>query len=130
MKKIIAVPYENGKVFQHFGHSEKFKLYTTEDRLILSADEVSTNGSGHGLLAEFLNVHGVSVLICGGIGGGAKTALAQKGIELFPGVEGDADPRVQEYLNGMLAFNPDTHCDHHHGDHDCGSDHEHHCGGH
>ena len=27
----IAVTYENGEVFQHFGHSEQFKLYEVQD---------------------------------------------------------------------------------------------------
>lgn len=131
MKKIVAVPYENGEVFQHFGHTEVFKLYTTEGEKILSAQLVNTDGSGHGLLAEFLNVHGAGVLLCGGIGAGAKDALAQKGIAIFPGITGDADTRVQEFLNGTLLYNAAAQCNHHHeGDHDCGGEHTHHCGGH
>ena len=40
----IAVPYENGQVFQHFGHSAQFKIYDTENGKILSSKIVSTNG--------------------------------------------------------------------------------------
>ena len=78
----IAIPYENGQVFQHFGHSAQFKLYTVEEGHITSAKVVSTDGQGHGALAGFLVRNGVNVLLCGGIGGGAQMALAQAGIRL------------------------------------------------
>ena len=109
----IAVTYQNGLVFQHFGHSEAFKIYEIENGEVKNAEVAPTNGSGHGALAGFLKQHGVNALICGGIGGGARTALAEAGIELYPGVSGSADP--------------DTVCAHHHheGGHDCGS---HSCG--
>ena len=104
----IAVTYQDGQVFQHFGHSEQFKLYTVEDGRAL---------------AGFLRQYGVDVLICGGIGGGARMALAEAGIQLYPGAAGDADAQVQALLNGNLAYNPDTQCDHHHHEHggDCHS---------
>ncbi len=79
----IAVTYENGEIFQHFGHTEAFKIYDIADGKVVSAEVVDTNGSGHGALAGFLVAHGVDTLICGGIGGGAQNALAQAGIRLF-----------------------------------------------
>lgn len=103
----IAVTYEDGKVFQHFGHSEKFKVYETEDGKVVSSEVADTNGSGHGALADFLAEKAVKVLICGGIGQGARQALAQAGIELYPGVSGDADQAVLAYLNGSLSYDPD-----------------------
>ena len=72
----IAVTYENGNVFQHFGHTEQFKLYDVQDGKVVSSQVVDTNGSGHGALAGFLAAHQVEALICGGIGGGAQMALA------------------------------------------------------
>ncbi|WP_368220902.1 NifB/NifX family molybdenum-iron cluster-binding protein, partial [Anaerotruncus rubiinfantis] len=98
----IAVTYENGQVFQHFGHTEQFKIYDTEDGKILSARVVDTNGSGHGALAGFLKAHDVDTLICGGIGGGARTALAQAGIAIFPGAAGNADEQAAALLAGRL----------------------------
>ncbi|MBO5667181.1 MAG: NifB/NifX family molybdenum-iron cluster-binding protein, partial [Firmicutes bacterium] len=98
----------------------------------------TTNGSGHGALSGFLKAHDVEVLICGGIGGGARMALAEAGIQLYPGVMGPADVRVEELLAGALAYKPDTVCNHHHDHdygHDCGSHvcgshgHDDHCGG-
>ena len=110
----IAVTYENGQVFQHFGHTEQFKIYDTEDGKILNAEIVDTNGSGHGALAGFLQELGVEVLICGGIGGGARNALGEAGIRLYPGASGDADVQVEAFLKGSLSYDPDTVCDHHH----------------
>ena len=126
----VAVTYENGEIFQHFGHTEQFKVYDIEDGKILSSEIVDTNGSGHGALAGVLNALKVDALICGGIGGGAQMALAQAGIKLYGGVSGSADAAVQALAEGKLDFDPNVHCDHHdhHGEgHSCGS---HSCGSH
>lgn len=126
----IAVTYQNGQIFQHFGHTEQFKIYEISNGSILHTEVVGTNGSGHGALAGFLMQHGVDTLICGGIGGGAQMALAQAGIRLFGGVSGDADAAVQALLNGTLTYDPDVHCNHHdhgEGSHTCG---DHGCGHH
>ncbi len=122
----IAVTFENGNIFQHFGHTEKFKIYTVEDDRIINLQIINTNGSGHGALAGFLKENEVDVLICGGIGGGAQNALTEAGIKFFGGVQGSADGAVMAYLQGKLSFNPDVHCDHH--DHEHGEGHT--CGEH
>ena len=128
----IAVTYENGQIFQHFGHTAQFKIYDVANGEIVRAEVVDTNGSGHGALAGFLMQFGVDALICGGIGGGAQMALAEVGIRLFGGVSGDADAAVNALIAGNLGYNPDVHCDHHdhehgEGEHSCGS---HGCGNH
>lgn len=127
----LAVTYENGQIFQYFGRTAQFKLYDIEDGKIVRSEVVDTNGSGHGALAGFLMQRGVDTLICGGIGGGAQSALANAGIRLFGGVSGDADAAAETLVNGTLNFNPAVHCDHHehaHGEgHTCG---EHSCGQH
>ncbi|MEG1658683.1 MAG: NifB/NifX family molybdenum-iron cluster-binding protein [Oscillibacter sp.] len=127
----IAVTYENGEVFQHFGHTERFKVYDVENQKVTLTTVVNTNGSGHGALADILKKINVDTLICGGIGGGAQTALAEAGIKLYGGVSGDADQAVNALLGGTLQFNPTVTCDHHEdhhegacGEHGCG---EHHC---
>ena len=126
----IAVTYENGEIFGHFGHTKQFKVYETENGKIISSKVVDTNGSGHGALAGMLSALNIDVLICGGIGGGAQMALSNAGIKLFGGVQGNADKAVEAYLNDTLSYDPDAKCDHHdheHGDsHTCG---EHGCGG-
>ena len=105
----IAIPYENGQVYQHFGHSALFKIYDTENGKILSSEVVSTNGQGHGALVGFLVQNGVNVVLCGGIGAGAQNALAQAGIQLFGGISGAADSVVADYLAGNLVFDPNAH---------------------
>lgn len=128
----IAVTYENGQVYQHFGHTEFFKVYTVEDGRITASEVLGTNGTGHGALAGVLQGLGVDTLICGGIGGGARMALDAAGIRIFGGVTGEADAAVEALLGGALAFDPEAKCSHHDGHH-----HEHHggcgshgCGGH
>ena len=126
----IAVTYADGLIFQHFGHTQQFKVYEVENGTILASEVVDTNGSGHGALAGLLSGLNVNVLICGGIGGGAQMALAEAGIALYGGCSGDADAAVLDLLAGNLRFNPNVRCNHHdhHGEgHNCG---DHPCGGH
>ena len=118
----IAVTYENGNIYGHFGHTVAFKIFEAENGKVLSSRVVDTNGSGHGALAGFLARQGVDVLICGGIGGGARMALTEAGIAIYGGVTGDADEAVELFLNDALDYDPCARCSHHgHGaDHSCG----------
>ena len=122
----IAVTYENGQVFQHFGHTEEFKIYEIEDGKVISTEIIGSNGSGHSALAALLDERKIDVLICGGIGGGAQAALAERGIELCAGADGNADQAVEAYLRGELV-NTGANCNHHGEGHSC---HEHGCGKH
>ena len=124
--KKIAVTYENGMIFQHFGHTEEFKVYDIEDGKIAKGEVIGTNGNGHGALATFLSGLGVDTLICGGIGAGAQNALANAGIRLYGGVQGQADEAVQLLLEDKLQYNPEVQCDHH----GHGHGHGHGCGAH
>lgn len=122
----IAVTYDNGNIFQHFGHTAQFKVYDIENNQIVNQQIIDTNGQGHGALAAFLNGAQADILICGGIGGGAQNALAQAGIKLFGGVSGNADEAVQAYLAGTLNYSANATCNHHahQHQHSCG---QHHC---
>ena len=133
----LAVTYENGQIFQHFGHTSQFKIYDVENGAVVSSYVADTNGSGHGALAGVLHGLNADILICGGIGGGARMALASAGIRLYGGVSGSADGAVEALLAGNLAYNPNVQCSHHGhhhgeghscGDHGCGGGHS--CGGH
>ena len=117
----IAATYDNGNIFQHFGKTENFKVYEVEDNEVVSSEVISSNGTGHGALAGLLAEQGISVLICGGIGGGAQTALAEAGIEVCSGAQGNTDEAVEAYLKGELT-SAGTTCDHHHHEegHSCG----------
>lgn len=120
----IAVTYENGQVFQHFGRTEQFKVYEVEDGSVVSSQVMSTNGTGHEALADFLAGNDIATVICGGVGGGMMQALNIVGIEVCAGVQGDADEAVQAYLNGELeSSGVNCSCDHHEEGHEC------HCGG-
>ena len=121
---IIAVTSENGEVFQHSGHTPEFTIYETKGDELLGPRVVPTGENGHGALAGILDALGVEVLICGGIGMGAQVALAEAGIKLYGGVQGNADDAVNALLSGNLAYDPDAKCDHH--DHEAGRD----CGNH
>ena len=122
----IAVTYDNGEIFQHFGKTESFKVYEVEDNKVVSSEVIGSNGTGHGALAGLLAEQGVDVLICGGIGGGAQTALTEAGIELCAGAQGNTDKAVESYLKGELVSSG-VNCDHHHHEegHSCGDS----CGG-
>ena len=128
----IAVAYDNGNIFQHFGRTEFFKVYEVEDDKVISSEVIGSNGVGHGALAGLLAEQSVDVLICGGIGGGAQAALTEAGVELCAGAQGDADQAVEAYLKGELV-STGANCDHHHHEegHSCGDHGEgHSCGGH
>ena len=128
----IAVTYDHGEIFQHFGHTEQFKLYDIQDGKITDEQVVDTDGSGHGALAGFLQAAKADALICGGIGMGAQMALADAGIRLYAGVQGSADEAARALAAGTLAYDPDARCDHHeHHRGDCGHDHcaDRHCHG-
>lgn len=120
----IAVTYENGNVFRHFGHSEAFKVYEVEDGKIMSAKVIDSDGAGHEALAGVLADQGIDVLICGGIGAGAVEALTEEGIEVCSGADGNADDAVEAFLAGELESNG-VNCDHHEEEEGCGG----HCEG-
>ena len=127
----IAVTYDNGNVFQHFGKTENFKVYEVENNKVVSSEVIGSNGTGHGALAGLLAEQGINVLICGGIGEGAQTALTEAGIEMVAGAQGNTDDVVEAYLKGELV-STGANCDHHHHEegHSCGSHEEgHSCGG-
>lgn len=125
----IAVTHCNGKVFQHFGHTEQFKLYDVDGGKVIDTEIIDTDGQGHGALAGMLAKIGAEVLICGGIGGGAQSALNELGIKLYGGVSGSCDDAVKALLEGTLDYNPVVKCSHHDHEHTeghtCG---EHGCG--
>lgn len=125
----IAVTYDNGEVFQHFGHAQFFKIYNVENGVVISSDVVSTDGSGHSAIAQFLIENSVDTLICGGIGGCAQRALAEGNIKLYGGVVGSADDAVAALLSDSLVYDPDAKCSHHGHSHSDG-EHHHACGGH
>ncbi|BDF77495.1 NifB/NifX family molybdenum-iron cluster-binding protein [Pyramidobacter piscolens] len=119
----LAVTYENGAIFQHFGHTETVKIYTVENGKVGASEVIGTEGHGHGALAAFLKEKGVAALICGGLGGGAIAALQEAGISIYAGNQGSADEAAAKFAAGQLAANAEANCHHHgHGEeHSCGN---------
>lgn len=118
----VAVPTENGQIFQHFGQSKEFTIYDVEIEEVTFKEVVSAQGAEYSALVDFLAVHCVHVLMCGNIGSGAKNGLREKRIELIPGVVGNADEMMVKYLSGEEMGNLETECSHH------GHEHFHTCG--
>ena len=120
----VAVTYDNGNVFGHFGRTEQFKVYEIEDGKVVDSQILDTNGEGCGALAGILNVANIDVLICGGIGGGAVNAIQAAGIKLYAGATGSADAAVEALIAGTIEANGEANCGHHeheHGEgHSCG----------
>ncbi len=129
----IAVTYENGNVFQHFGQTTQFKIFEIEENKVVKSEVIDSNGAGHGALVGLLSGLGVNTLICGGMGGGARNAFAEIGLEVISGAVGPVDQQVESFLAGHLETSPEHECHHHeghgegeghcHGGH-CGSGHE------
>ena len=124
----LAVTYDNGQVFQHFGKTQQFKIYDIQEGKVGPSLVTGTGGQGHGALAGLLRGLGISVLICGGNGPGAQDALKSLDITVIPGITGDADQAVQDFVDGKLVPNTEALCNHHHdgpahtcGDHGCGT---------
>lgn len=126
----VAVTYENGQIFQHFGHTKQFKVYEIVNKEVVSSEIIDSGDEGHGALASLLHAQNINALICGGIGGGAINALGQNGIFVFAGVEGSCDEAIAKYIDGTLCYSTEANCSHHHEgeEHDCSS-HGHSCNG-
>ena len=82
----IAVTYENGEIFQHFGHTPQLKVYDVDNGKIVESQVVDTTESGHGALAGVLSRLEADVLICGGIGGGASAAITRMKRDIIAGI--------------------------------------------
>lgn len=115
----LAVTYENGQIFQHFGKTSQFKVYTIENNAVRESHILDCNGAGHSALADLLQREGIDTLICGGIGQGAQNALSAAGIRLYGGASGDTDAAVNDLLAGKLNYDPAVHCSHHAAGHTC-----------
>lgn len=121
----IGIPYDEStqQIFQHFGKTAAFKIYTVADGAVQSSEVVTTGGQLHEGAAQLLAAHGVDTVICGGVGGGMQMALTQAGIRFYSGVQGAADAAAEALLAGNLAYDPAARgCQHHH-EHGCGHAH-------
>ena len=126
----IAVTYENGEIFQHFGHTELFRLYDVEEGKVVHRMTIKPVNAGHEAMAAVLKKAGADLLICGGIGAGAQQALEEMGIRLCAGVSGSSDAAVEALLQGTLKYTSRSNCTAHDEEGGCGHDCGHDCGHH
>lgn len=126
----IAVTYENGEIFQHFGQTTQFKFYEVVNGELIGSEVVGTGGYTHCSLGTYLFESGVNVLICGGLGGGASRALLAAGILVYAGNSGNADEAVQKLLRKELLYDPYANCHHDQEGHDCHHSVDSECAGH
>jgi predicted Fe-Mo cluster-binding NifX family protein len=119
----IAVTTQGNQIFQHFGQCKNFTVFAIEDTKIKERTTIDASKNGHAALASFLKDAGVGVLICGGIGDGAKQMLSQAGIKLVSGVDGNIEDAVNSFISGSLADQGGS-CNHedHGQDHECSCD--------
>ena len=115
----IAVTYEAGDIFQHFGHSKQLKFYEIKGKEIVNSEIIDIEGTGHGAICEILKENNVDTLICGGLGSGARALLEENNIKIYPGVIGNADISIRDFLNGNLNYHSEAKCNHHKEDKDC-----------
>jgi len=101
---IIAVTYNNGNVFEHYGQTKQFKLYEVENNKIISTRILESGEYSHHTLAILLKNNNVEVLCCGGIGTHGVVSLEENGIKVFNDNHGDTDKVVEDYLNNKLTF--------------------------
>lgn len=113
MKVAVTYEKETGKVFQHFGKTQYFKIYQIEDGKILSSEVIDNGGNGHHAIPPYLKSLGVETLILGNRGQGAIEAIAASGLKEVPGITGSADDAAELFAKGELKPNFEAKCDHH-----------------
>lgn len=116
-----AICAHDEQVFQHFGKCPGFRMVEMEHGKVISITDISSNGNGHSALVNFLKEQNVDVVVCGGIGDGARSALKEHNIQLISGAKGHLDIIINKLSKGTLTDDPSGKCDHHHDEHDgCG----------
>jgi predicted Fe-Mo cluster-binding NifX family protein len=123
----IAVPVTNeNQVDGHFGHCDSYGVFTISEKNEIS--DVKKVGSPEGCgcksdIAGVLASDGVTVMLAGGIGGGAVNVLNNSGIEVVRGCSGDATEVVKLFLAGSVEDSGSS-CHHHEENHHEGHHHE------
>ena len=100
----IAIPFEDGAVFEHFGRAAQFCIYTAADYRVQDSITLPAAGLGHQELALMLRQTGVDVVLRNQIAEDAVQALEAAGLSVHNGISGTADGAAAAYLAGMRAF--------------------------
>jgi predicted Fe-Mo cluster-binding NifX family protein len=112
MKKLFAIPTENGQLCAHFGHCEKFAIIETEDNRVVNESWLTPPVHQPGVYPRFLAEQGVHVIISGGMGQRAIQLFTENNVEVYMGVNSESPVKlVEQYLNNQLQSG-DNLCDH------------------
>ncbi|HRZ76835.1 MAG TPA: NifB/NifX family molybdenum-iron cluster-binding protein [Bacteroidales bacterium] len=110
--KRIAIPEEDGMLFEHFGHTRQFAVYSASTDLIESEEVLVAPPHEPGRLPLFLSEQGITDVIAGGIGDRAIALLQSIDIQVTAGVAvRPVRELAQDYLHGDLAGGRNR-CDH------------------
>ncbi len=104
----IAIPTKENKVDDHFGHCEYFTVYElNEDKEVMKSEKLETSKECgcKSNLAEELSEKGISLMLAGGIGGGAIAKLKQYNIEVIAGFKGSIDEAFDKWKNNEYLTN-------------------------
>ena len=95
---VIAVPYVQGMISDHFGRTECFKIYETGNGEVVSEKLVQTEGVGHFYMVQFLVGLQVDTVLCKGMGEPSRKALEIAGIQVVLTEKSEADQAVRDLL--------------------------------
>lgn len=117
----IAVPTRENMVDDHFGHCHHYTLFTIENNKVTGkTDYPSPQGCGcKSGIAPILREEGVSVMLAGSMGDGAKNVLSANNIKVIRGCSGNVDDVVAKYLSGEISDSGEGCHSHGDGEHQC-----------
>ena len=100
----IAVPTRDNMVDNHFGHCDHYTIYTIEEgRVAESSTLPSPQGCGcKSNIASVLQQMGVTVMLAGSMGEGAKNKLEAHNIRVIRGCSGVVESVVEGFLKGFV----------------------------
>ncbi len=101
----VAIAYENGEIYPHFGHCNTFALYNYYGETTAECEKVLLDSSacqGHSAMAELMRRNGVDAVMAGNMGSEARAALLSMGIVPVVGYSGHADTAADLLVTGQL----------------------------
>lgn len=105
MKKIALPVTKSNQIDDHFGHCEFYGVYTISDKNEIVDVQTIKSEQGCGCqsnIASVLAKNGVTIMLAGGIGGGAINVLNNSGIKVVRGCSGNASEIVKLYVEGKI----------------------------
>ena len=111
----IAIPTRENVVDDHFGHCDHYTVLTIDgDKNVISSERLdSPQVCGcKSNIASVMQEMGITIMLAGNMGQGAKNVLEAQRIEVIRGCSGDVEELVAAYLAGNIKDNGES-CDHH-----------------